>query len=409
MEMESIVFLLPEFLSYLDPYGLSQASVVSKHWSILCNESIAEWLSRPLIRYNTYKPRHDITIVSQCALAWSDFKPPSTHTRGIFMHGGAFRSQSDEFILLDQPGDQIRLRTLNIRLPDKIGAMATCIDGEGRALMLGGWSEDFEQVLSSTWTFDMSAKLVETALELPTPICYGASTATLEGHVVHAGGGLSPYRGAEVLDEVIVKRWGDDTTDMWIPLPPLSVRRCGHSVVTTFDNAIIAAGGYEGGLSYLSSVERLDTGSERWTPLPAMCNARSGFGMVLGPHGLIYVAGGSLDGTRGSKTSEMLDVREGRWHRLPDMSLPRGYTDACMDLQGRVWVTGGQHRQSFQKEIEIFDCRMGVWSLFRTDQMVWETESVPLVDRSSAVDPTVQTTLINMTLSRGCHHTVLLL
>ncbi len=177
--------------------------------------------------------------------------------------------------------------------------------------MFGGWIQRSEQTLNTAYFLDLqSPRAAEktawnTKRPLPVPISCAAAASLIGGEVVVMGGGSSPYRGANVITECFIRHSLSDDHE-WLPFASLTVPRCGHSVVVTFNNDIVVYGGYSGGTRYLASGECFDTGTERWIPLPDMHVPRSGLISVIDPYGCIMVAGGSPDGTIGHNSLSRL-------------------------------------------------------------------------------------------------------
>ena len=149
-------------------------------------------------------------------------------------------------------------------------------------------------------------------------------------------------------------------------VPDMLQRRCGHSLVTTFDDQVLAMGGYGGGTIYHNSVEILD--AERgWHLLQPMRSKRSGFAAAVGMGGRVLVAGGSEDGETPLRTVEALDPREGSWSKLASMNQRRGYSSGTMGPKGRFLVSGGMRNSTFSVDntMEIYDQRMDQWLLLK--------------------------------------------
>ncbi len=113
------------------------------------------------------------------------------------------------------------------------------------------------------------------------------SAANVDG-TLYVAGGRSPL-------ETDVHRWNDNS-QVWIPLPPMSVARAGHAVAG-YEGRLVVFGG-EGRTSNANSdgvfpqVEVYDPGTNRWTRIDDMANPRHGIGAaVVGNR--IYVPGGA--------------------------------------------------------------------------------------------------------------------
>ncbi len=95
------------------------------------------------------------------------------------------------------------------------------------------------------------------------------------------------YRGADVFKSTIILDKVDDIFS-WKLVEGMSEQRCGHSVVTLFNNQVLACGGYGGGVEYKKTVECYVPEQNRWLNMPSMNVSRSGFGAVLSENGSIY-------------------------------------------------------------------------------------------------------------------------
>lgn len=252
--------------------------------------------------------------------------------------------------------------------PQNFGASTMITASSGTRYLLGGW--DDQMASSSNSIISMNPRNIMQGwstvhpAKLPANLCFSAATTLRDGRVILTGGGDTPYRGAFVSSKCYLT---DDIDDMngqgltWKSIPAFITPRCGHSIVTLFDDSLIALGGYSGETSYLSTVDRLDLNSGRWLPLPDMSEKRSGFGCALGYDGAIYVAGGSSDGTLGVSSFERYDARVGRWEGLPNMDFPRGYTSACFMNNNTFFISGGLHLNDIVNSFEYFDVRMSRW------------------------------------------------
>eukprot|EP01034_Spumella_vulgaris_P021306 gene21306-27336_t len=246
-----------------------------------------------------------------------------------------------------------------------IGSAGACINHNGRIALIGGWDEDAEEALSDVRDISLTDDLPwQETRPLPRGLCFSAATSLTHGDILALGGGNSPYRGADVYSECLIKRRSSEDS-AWLEdcVPSMQFHRCGHSAVTLLDDRVVVTGGYSGGENYLSSVEMLDLGAGgRWTVLPAMSVPRSGMALVLGPLG-VYVTGGSVDGIISNKSCERFDPREGKkWHRLCDMNEARGYTAGCVGSRDTFFVSGGCHEHRFTGGVEVYDFRADKWT-----------------------------------------------
>ncbi len=173
--------------------------------------------------------------------------------------------------------------------------------------------------------------------------------------------GLAPIEALEhnmkkVLDVV----WGRDPGGSAVP--DMLHERCGHSLVTTFDDHALAMGGYGGDTVYHNSVEALDI-ERGWGLLTPMRDVRSGFASAVGLGGRVLVAGGSVNGEQPLAAAEAFDPREGKWSTLAPMNTKRGYCAGTMGPSGRFLVSGGMMNAVFglDNSLEIYDQRLDKW------------------------------------------------
>ena len=309
-------------------------------------------------------------------------------TGGLLVIGGSFGGLHNETCWVQDHRKRLagRLPLQQERdLPVRLGSMAATTDAAGHALVLGGWDDVHEQVLSCIYALDM--RFIQQGWvqqpSLPSPRCFAAAERTVRGDIVLLGGGSSPYRGAQVFNDCLLRRVttaDEDSSnedynylrstaekmDIWwdLSIPAMNFQRCGHSAVTLFDDSVFVVGGYAGGSDYLSSAEQLDRNLERWVTLPSMSVPRSGMAAVLGPNGSVYVAGGSPDGSQGHRSVERYDPREGKWTPLAPMHYGRGYTSGCVGSSETFFVSGGCDGH-FQGGVECYDFRLDKWRVLQ--------------------------------------------
>ena len=266
---------------------------------------------------------------------------------------------------------------------DKLGAVASFYDPNMKeVVVLGGWDEDSNQSLSRVMTLSVgnlkptnemtSEDSQEIGLEsvpqkawkrhsnLPEDICYGAATLTLNGDILHIGGGNTPFRGARVFDHSYFyskerQEWEANV------IGKMNVVRCGHSALTLMDGKVVVLGGYGGEMLYYDSVEMYDFEKQTWYMLPSMKYRRSGLAAVIGPSGSIYVAGGSENGEIGQRSLERFDPREGKWYSLAAMQRRRGYVTGAISSSMNFYVNGGLHNYRLQGGMERYDFRQNTW------------------------------------------------
>ena len=178
-------------------------------------------------------------------------------------------------------------------------------------------------------------------------------------------------RNFKALEKVV---WGEGK------IPNMKAKRCGHSLLATMDDKVVAIGGYGGDVQYHKSVEVLDVLSPDagWHSTASMKFARSGAAAAVGMGGLVLVAGGSSDGENSLKALESFDPREGVWRREGDMHRRRGYCTGTMGPSGRFLVSGGMGEGALDisNSLEIYDQRKGVWSLIEPCLEDWDEAKV---------------------------------
>jgi hypothetical protein len=378
--------------SFLDIIDLVNAELIAVSWM---TSVLPFWNKTCSRHYLGYKHRFGYTDKQRALTAWRD---ANIACPDILLIGGAFGSLESHPTILHTTrsgnlSDQLICEVVSAPSWKKgwatMGAMASTVDSHGESCIFGGWSDVEDSICNSISTIQLSdhTSKINNIADVLFPRCYASATTSIEGYIYLTGGSDSPYQGAQVYRDGFLLGVGDDRWNM-LTLPHMNIARCGHSSVTSFGDDIIVLGGYQGERSYLSSVEKYDTGSERWVSLPNMSVPRSGFGCAVGECGSVYVAGGSPNGTVGHVSSERLDLREGKWQKLSDMGRARGYSAACMGTHGKFFISGGVHSMHFQNSIEYFDPRKGIWN------------NVPML---SGMEVT-----LGKCLSRASHHMILL-
>lgn len=303
--------------------------------------------------------------------------------RGLFVFGGSFGSvHSDSFLFHDNNRGIKGRRVRSANIYPGLGSVAGAIDRDGRVLIAGGWDDIEEVALSCVYALDMKQinsrqNCWQPLNPINSPRCYGALASTINGDLLFAGGGNSPYRGARVYGSCLLKTSNaanssansNSDNSSWIEhfVPSMISVRCGHSAVTLYDDNILVTGGYAGRQDYLETVELFERNLERWVALPSMHHRRSGMATVLGPYGSVYVTGGSPDGILGHKSLERFDPREGKWFIMPPMNYERGYTAGCVGSHECFYVSGGIANHRFQGSIECFDFKANRWSVLAAD------------------------------------------
>eukprot|EP01105_Mastigella_eilhardi_P027490 TRINITY_DN849_c0_g1_i8.p1 TRINITY_DN849_c0_g1~~TRINITY_DN849_c0_g1_i8.p1 ORF type:complete len:240 (-),score=34.86 TRINITY_DN849_c0_g1_i8:74-793(-) len=149
---------------------------------------------------------------------------------------------------------------------------------------------------------------------LPKPINAPCACGLEGSRVVVTGGfdGASRHDATRLLDLNV---------GMWVDLPPMHSRRCGHGAGVA-GGRVIVAGGHDG-IRRVAAAEALDPREHAWTRLPQMRHARSGTAACGIGDREVVVVGGYDDWSRYHSTTEVWDARAGRWKYAPKLSTPR--------------------------------------------------------------------------------------
>lgn len=152
----------------------------------------------------------------------------------------------------------------------------------------------------------------------------------------------------------------------WRTVGAMLSPRCGLGLASDPRGTLLyAAGGYAGGIDYLSTAEWFDTHTGKAHALHSMSAARSGPGAAFGPDGAVYVVGGSADGNNALASCERIDPREGKWQPIAPLPTARGFLSAIFSIDGCLYAAGGAMERSDQwpcDAFEKFDPRAGAWA-----------------------------------------------
>lgn len=323
-------------VSYLDCEDLLRVELVNRLWHTVANKQFSTLRTDARYVHLAYLAQSSYSTDRRICCHISNLR---AHGDGrVVLLGGVFGSPNTDSCILEDNGTQAKgIAVTNWNSRVDVGGAASVHDVNGNLLMIGGWDDGEEVALNSVcvYNFKKSRETWTNAHPINHARCFGAAGRTIQGDILHFGGGDSPYRGAECYADTFIRRLNEEE---WQEnaVPNMHYKRCGHSVVTTFDDSIFVLGGYNGGEDYLNTVEMLSSNLDRWISLPSMHAPRSGMAAVLGPCGSVYVAGGSPDGIVGSNTLERYDPREGKWVKLADMHKARGYTSGTRLLLSRL-------------------------------------------------------------------------
>ena len=144
------------------------------------------------------------------------------------------------------------------------------------------------------------------------------------------------------------------------PYPPMNTPRK-WPAVSTYDQRLVVAGGYDGG--DLASVEILDTSVHhcQWlsaTPLPVSCSRMS----AAITHGTLYLLGGTLGKQVLSVSLSALtqtDKPPAQWRTLPDTPLERS---TAIAVHGSLLAVGGSHGGQRSSAIHVYDQEKNTWN-----------------------------------------------
>lgn len=354
--------LCQRIAAFADCQDLLVLELVSRQWQSIVQIHFREVRNSREFKYIGFKD-HDLynTNKKMCCRISNQRRRGSSR---VCVVGGSFGSLFTNCCMIEDRTDKLQgKRFPSLDIPIKLGSTASTYDSSGNILLVGGWDDMEEVILDTVYHLDVHGRNGWTKQNpINQPRCFGAAERTIQGDVLFFAGGSSPYRGADCYTDCYIRKrhtahWSENI------LPPMQHTRCGHSAVTLFNDSILVAGGYAGGMDYLSSVELLDASLDRWINLPPMSVPRSGMAAVLGPGGEVYIAGGSPDGSTGHKSLERFDLREGKWQTLASMHHGRGYTAGCISTWDAFLVSGGTDDLKFQGGMESYDFRSGVWRL----------------------------------------------
>lgn len=324
--------------------------------------------------------RKDLTDKDYCLAAWKTMHGGPSSCGYLFCLGGereAALSQNATYSFRDDPNAQLinyddDMVASSDGFPRNWSAVAATVDSYGRICTFGGFNGRNSVAQCLVYPAESQRRNKEQEFkwkpsgQLPSPCCFASACTTFDGHVVVTGGGSSLFQGATVSRDTFLQRnSGADSTLTWQRIASMQHLRCGHSSAVLPSGRVLVAGGYAGGLDYLSSTECYDVALDQWTTQTRapMNFARSGFGFGSSPNGAVYAFGGSSNGSDGHDTVEMFDERVGRWELLPQkMRSGRGYLGGCVGGgSGCLYAAGGVKEYATRCSIECMDPRTNTW------------------------------------------------
>ena len=363
-------------VSYLDPLDAVKCELVEKFLREMVRRCWKEKKSFQDISHITRIPRLDISDKEYSILAWKTMHGDSSYKGCLVCLGGNRNTVSPlnaTYVFRDDPNTQLIDFTspfYDTNFPETWSAVATTSDSFGAIRTFGGF-DGSTSVSSCYRCIRVEKRRVENIQQmvwrpcgqLPRPCCFASASTTCNGDIVITGGGSSLFQGASVSASTLLQRHTNDDYSMdWEYMAPMQTVRCGHSTAILPSGKMIAAGGYAGGLNYLSSTECFDCVLGRWLPLSSMKYARSGFGFGISPYGAVYSFGGSSNGSNGHDSVEMFDERVGKWEILPQkMKSGRAYLGGCCGGSGILYAAGGVRDYVACCSIEFMDPRTNKW------------------------------------------------
>lgn len=173
---------------------------------------------------------------------------------------------------------------------------------------------------------------------LPGQALTGVAAATLAGRVYVIGG----TRGGPVVTPANTVNIFNPAGGLWTAAAPLGTPRAYHAAVTGADGAIYAIGGVDGAGNALTSVERLDPGTNVWAAVASMPTARLGLAAcVVGDK--IYAIGGENSNGVPFATVEVFSTTSRTWNAvaLPSLIHARTRLAASAGPGGLIYAIGG--------------------------------------------------------------------
>ena len=134
--------------------------------------------------------------------------------------------------------------------------------GDGRILVTGGFTNDeVQSSATSAELFDPRTNSWAPAGQMSTGHTLGIATRLQDGHVLVAGGASSNINptfltGADLYDP---------TTNSWQPVHPMSIERLYFAGGLLADGSVVVAGGLDSTYAILQSAERYDAQRDVWT------------------------------------------------------------------------------------------------------------------------------------------------
>src|ERR1700722_4739993 len=149
----------------------------------------------------------------------------------------------------------------------------------------------------------------------------------------------------------------------FIAVNPMSVDRVGHSLTLLTDGTALAAGGYEGTNTVLSSAEIYNPGSGTWTATSPLNTGRIYHTATLLQNGKVLLAGGLPPGSAPLSSAEIFDPATGMFTATGSMSSARYGHAAALLPDGKVLVAGGEGATNMLASAELYDPTTGQWTV----------------------------------------------
>lgn len=125
--------------------------------------------------------------------------------------------------------------------------------------------------------------------------------------------------------------------------------------VATFNNGVIAAGGWNG-TEITNTAERYSIEQDEWTPVASMAAPRTTFAMCDLNNGYVIAAGG-WDGNDGPSlaSTEIYDGDLDEWMDGPNLTEGRSFLRSTKLSDGRILFTGGFNGTANVATVDIYD------------------------------------------------------
>ncbi len=153
----------------------------------------------------------------------------------------------------------------------------------------------------------------------------------------------------------------DPATKVWSSTGSLNTKREQHASTLLPDGKVLVSGGFNIGGSF-ASAEIYNPASGLWTVTGAMSGPRYGHASTLLPNGKVLVTGGSSSPSSSNSvlaTAEFYDPATAKWSPAPAFTVARCYHTATLLPDGRLLIAGGTGAGADLASAEIYDPAQG--------------------------------------------------